>query len=203
MQLGGLAIAAVFALALFIGRRLILRALAPLHALQAPLARLAQGDTDVQVIPAGDREIAAIGSALNVTITAIRQRDEELRRLAENDPLTGLAEPDLVHARTRKRTGTAGRRRRPQRGDCSSTSINSSTSTTPSAMHGRRPAAGAGGQRAAQPHPRDRRRVALRRRRVPGAGAQRRTGRGQRDRALAQRDHARLQPGGRRAGGHW
>ena len=90
MQLGGLVIALVFALALVAGRRLILRALAPLRALQMPLARLAQGETDVQVAPAGDREIAAIGSALNVTITAIRQRDEELRRLAENDPLTGL-----------------------------------------------------------------------------------------------------------------
>jgi diguanylate cyclase (GGDEF)-like protein len=66
------------------------RALAPLSALQTPLARLAQGDTEVQVSPAGDREIAAIGSALNVTIAAIRQRDAELRRLAENDPLTGL-----------------------------------------------------------------------------------------------------------------
>lgn len=87
---GGLVIAVVFALALFAGRRVILRALAPLRALQTPLARLAQGETDVQVAPAGDREIAAIGSALNVTITAIRQRDEELRRLAEKDALTGL-----------------------------------------------------------------------------------------------------------------
>lgn len=88
---GSAIIAAIFMLALFIGYRLIRQALAPLTSLQEPLLQLAQGDTSIRVIPSGDDEIRAIGNALNTTIAAIHQRDEALRRLAEYDPLTGLA----------------------------------------------------------------------------------------------------------------
>lgn len=88
---GSLLIAAIFALALLIGYRLIRRAMAPLTRLQEPLLLLARGDTSVRVTLAGDDEIRAIGHALNTTIAAIHQRDEALRHLAENDSLTGLA----------------------------------------------------------------------------------------------------------------
>ncbi len=75
----------------FIGRYLIRRALEPLTNLQEPLRRLAEGDIDVTVAKGGDREISVIGDALNATIRAIRDRDSTLRRIAETDPLTGLA----------------------------------------------------------------------------------------------------------------
>lgn len=88
---GSLLIAAIFALALFVGYRLIRRAMAPLTRLQEPLLQLARGDTSVRVTLGGDDEIRAIGHALNTTIAAIHQRDAALRHLAEHDPLTGLA----------------------------------------------------------------------------------------------------------------
>lgn len=88
---GSLLIAAIFALALLVGYRVIRRAMAPLTSLQEPLLQLARGDTSVRVTLAGDDEIRAIGHALNTTIAAIHQRDATLRHLAENDPLTGLA----------------------------------------------------------------------------------------------------------------
>lgn len=88
---GSLLIAAIFVLALFVGYRVIRRAMAPLTGLQEPLLQLARGDTSVRVTLAGDDEIRAIGHALNTTIAAIHQRDAALRHLAENDPLTGLA----------------------------------------------------------------------------------------------------------------
>jgi diguanylate cyclase (GGDEF)-like protein len=87
---GSLATALLLMAALFAGRRIIRRALTPLTDLQKPLAQLAAGDTDVQVSCGGDVEIAAIGNALNATIHAIKQRDAELRHLAEHDVLTGL-----------------------------------------------------------------------------------------------------------------
>jgi diguanylate cyclase (GGDEF)-like protein len=89
--LRGSAISALlFVVVLLVGWRLIKRALAPLTALQEPLARLAAGHVDVEVCSDGDREIAAVGSALNTTVRALRERDAELRRLANHDPLTGL-----------------------------------------------------------------------------------------------------------------
>ena len=87
---GSLLIAAIFVLALWVGYRVIRRAMAPLTSLQEPLLQLARGDTSVRVTLAGDDEIRAIGHALNTTIAAIHQRDAALRHLAENDPLTGL-----------------------------------------------------------------------------------------------------------------
>lgn len=90
MASGSLIIAVMLLLGLFIGSRIIRRALAPLTALQVPLARLAQGETDVNVERAKDAEIAVISDALNATISAINQRDEALKKMAESDPLTGL-----------------------------------------------------------------------------------------------------------------
>lgn len=87
---GGIVTAGMFLLFFVIGRFLIRQALAPLSQLQVPLARLAEGDTDVYVDGRGDKEIVAITNALNVTINAIKERDETLRRLADHDPLTGL-----------------------------------------------------------------------------------------------------------------
>ncbi len=87
---GSLALALVFGVAVVLGRRKIRRAMAPLTELQEPLARLARGDIDVDMSKGGgDREIAAIREALNVTITALKERADALRR-AECDALTGL-----------------------------------------------------------------------------------------------------------------
>ena len=95
MASGSLVIAVLLILAMFIGRKLILGALKPLTELQAPLARLANGEIDVRVERAKDKEIAAISDALNTTISALKQRDESLRRLAEHDVLTGLVNRGL------------------------------------------------------------------------------------------------------------
>ena len=86
---GSLALALVLCVAVVLGRRKVRQALAPLTALEEPLARLAQGDMNVDMGGGGDREIAAIRNALNSTIAALKQRDEALRH-AECDVLTGL-----------------------------------------------------------------------------------------------------------------
>lgn len=85
------AIALLLVLFMLMGRVVIRWALRPLTSLEAPLARLANGETDVKVESGGDREIEQIGRALNTTISALRERDETLRRMASQDPLTGLA----------------------------------------------------------------------------------------------------------------
>jgi len=95
MASGSLIIAVLLIFAMFMGRKLILGALKPLTDLQEPLARLARGEIDVKVERAKDKEIAAIGDALNVTISALKQRDVTLRRLAEHDVLTGLVNRGL------------------------------------------------------------------------------------------------------------
>jgi len=90
---GSIIISFTFLLATFVGRHLIKRALAPLSSLREPLDRLARGDTNVWVDHGnqdGDEEIVAISNALNSTISAIKGRDAELRRLADHDALTGL-----------------------------------------------------------------------------------------------------------------
>jgi diguanylate cyclase (GGDEF)-like protein len=86
---GSLALALVFGIAVVVGRRKIRQAMAPLTALEEPLARLARGDINVDMGGGGDREIAAIRNALNVTIAALKERADALRR-AECDALTGL-----------------------------------------------------------------------------------------------------------------
>ena len=87
---GSVVISFIFLMAALVGRQLITNALRPLLDLQDPLHRLASGDTDVWVDRSGDEEIVAISNALNSTIRAIKGRDEELRRLADYDALTGL-----------------------------------------------------------------------------------------------------------------
>ncbi|GAB4291336.1 MAG: hypothetical protein Kow0096_05450 [Thiohalomonadaceae bacterium] len=84
-------IALLLLLFMIMGRVIIRWALRPLTSLEAPLVRLANGEIDVEVESSGDREIAQIGRALNTTISALRERDETLRRMANQDPLTGLA----------------------------------------------------------------------------------------------------------------
>lgn len=90
MASGSLITAVLLMIGLFFGSRIIQRALAPLTALQVPLARLAKGEIDVHVERAKDAEIAVISDALNATIHALKERDEALRKMAESDPLTGL-----------------------------------------------------------------------------------------------------------------
>lgn len=84
-------IAFFMALLVMLGRHSVKKALQPLTSLQQPLARLAHGDVDVEVITlSGDAEIVAISDALNTTIAALRERDLVLRRMADYDPLTAL-----------------------------------------------------------------------------------------------------------------
>lgn len=87
---GSLLLLIVFALLLFIGWLYLRRTLRPLEELQQPLMRLAQGDMRVRVKSGGSREITAISEALNSTISAIAERDQELRNLANHDSLTKL-----------------------------------------------------------------------------------------------------------------
>lgn len=86
---GSVALALALCVAVVLGRRKVRQALAPLTALEEPLARLAQGDMNVDMGGGGDREIAAIREALNTTVAALKQRDEALRHV-ECDALTGL-----------------------------------------------------------------------------------------------------------------
>jgi diguanylate cyclase (GGDEF)-like protein len=86
---GSVALALALLAAVALGRRKVRQALAPLAALEEPLARLARGDLSVDVGGGGDREIAAIREALTTTIAAFKEREEALRR-AESDALTGL-----------------------------------------------------------------------------------------------------------------
>lgn len=87
---GSVLISFIFLIAAIVGRNLIRNALKPLLDLHEPLKKLAQGETDVWVNRGGDEEIVAISNALTTTINAIKGRDEELRRLADYDALTGL-----------------------------------------------------------------------------------------------------------------
>jgi diguanylate cyclase (GGDEF)-like protein len=73
-----------------LGRWLVRWSLRLLTQLEEPLQRLARGDTDVQVESSGDQEIAKIGKVLNTTISALRERDETLKRMVNQDPMTGL-----------------------------------------------------------------------------------------------------------------
>lgn len=88
--IGSVAVAVLFLVAAFFGRILIKRSLRPLTNMQKPLEQLAKGKIDVHVDGEGDEEIVAIANALNTTIKALKSRDEELRKLANYDALTGL-----------------------------------------------------------------------------------------------------------------
>ena len=87
---GSVAVAVLLLMAAFLGRILIKRSLQPLTNMRRPLEQLAKGEIDVQVDGEGDEEIVAIANALNTTIKALKSRDEELRKLANYDALTGL-----------------------------------------------------------------------------------------------------------------
>lgn len=87
---GSVAILFIFLLILAISRNSIKRAVAPLAQLNKPLKSLAEGNTDIYVQPSKHREIDNISHALNTTITALRERDATLLRLANHDSLTGL-----------------------------------------------------------------------------------------------------------------
>lgn len=84
-------IAVMMLIASAVARAMVRWALMPLSALEEPLTRLANGETDIIVSTTGDKEIARIGIALNTTISALKERDEALRQLADHDALTGLA----------------------------------------------------------------------------------------------------------------
>lgn len=94
--LGGVAAgSAVLTLAflalLLVGRMTLRRAVRPLVEMQQPLGRIAQGELDVQIPDSVHSEIAAVGEALKTALANIRERDAHLTRLANFDPLTGLA----------------------------------------------------------------------------------------------------------------
>ena len=93
---GGIFMGSVFVLLAFLvltlaGRIALRRAVQPLADMQLPLDRIAQGDLDVVVPSSSYREISAIGQALQTALEKIRERDRNLRKLANFDPLTGLA----------------------------------------------------------------------------------------------------------------
>jgi len=87
---GSIVILVIFLIILIISKRTIKRAVKPLEQLNKPLMSLAEGNTDIYVQPSKHREINAISHALNTTITALRERDATLLRLANHDSLTGL-----------------------------------------------------------------------------------------------------------------
>ncbi|HZF30309.1 MAG TPA: EAL domain-containing protein [Gammaproteobacteria bacterium] len=72
------------------GRLFLKRALAPLSDLQKPLAKLAQGDMNVEFPSPRHTELKAIVAALEDTIRALQKRESRLLHLANHDPLTGL-----------------------------------------------------------------------------------------------------------------
>jgi diguanylate cyclase (GGDEF)-like protein len=90
ITIGSLVLAVALLLLAMAGRYLLKGALKPLSDLEIPLARLAAGETEVEVRSTGHKEIMAINNALQTTICALNQRDKMLRRLADYDPLTGL-----------------------------------------------------------------------------------------------------------------
>ncbi len=90
IKAGSLALAIALLLVAMVGRLFLKGALKPLSDLATPLARLAAGETEVNVDSTGHKEIMAINDALQTTIRALNERDRMLRRLADYDPLTGL-----------------------------------------------------------------------------------------------------------------
>jgi diguanylate cyclase (GGDEF)-like protein len=72
------------------GRWFLKRALAPLSALQEPLAQLAAGETDLQFPASRYTELRSIVTALENTTHALQRRERHLLHLANHDQLTGL-----------------------------------------------------------------------------------------------------------------
>ncbi len=73
------------------GRLAIRQAVQPLADMQQPLESIARGNLDVKIPTSRYREISAIGEALETALDSIRERDRHLLKLANFDPLTGLA----------------------------------------------------------------------------------------------------------------
>ncbi len=80
-----------FLLLLLAGRIALRRAVQPLADMQEHLERIAHGDLEVRIPTSSHREISAIGEALETALEKIRERDRHLTKLANFDPLTGLA----------------------------------------------------------------------------------------------------------------
>ena len=102
-------IALMMIVAAFIARLMVRWALLPLSELEDPLTRLAEGETDVIVKSSGDKEIARIGIALNTTISALKERDEALRHIANHDSLTGLVNRKYFIERLEQELGRIAR----------------------------------------------------------------------------------------------
>lgn len=102
-------IAVIMIAAAFVARAMVRWALLPLSELEEPLTRLANGETDVTVHSSGDKEIARIGMALNTTISALKERDEALRRMANHDSLTGLINRKYFIERLEQEVGRIAR----------------------------------------------------------------------------------------------
>lgn len=90
ITIGSLVLAVALLLLALAARYLLKGALKPLSDLEIPLARLAAGQTDVDVKSTGHKEIMAINDALQTTIHSLNERDKMLRHLADYDPLTDL-----------------------------------------------------------------------------------------------------------------
>ena len=73
-----------------IGRQSLRRALRAISDLQKPIAELAKGNLSVRFKPAAHREISEIVEALEITASALSERDAKLLKLANHDALTGL-----------------------------------------------------------------------------------------------------------------
>jgi diguanylate cyclase (GGDEF)-like protein len=72
------------------GRHSLRRALSSITDLQKPIAELAKGNLSVRFKPAAHREISEIVEALEMTASALSERDARLLKLANHDALTGL-----------------------------------------------------------------------------------------------------------------
>lgn len=88
---GGSFVVLAFLVLTLAGRIALRRAIQPLVDMQLPLDRIAQGDLDVAVPSSVYREISVVSRALETALETIRIRDKNLRKLANFDPLTGLA----------------------------------------------------------------------------------------------------------------
>lgn len=73
-----------------VGRQSLRRALSAISDLQQPIAELAKGNLSVSFKPAAHREISEIVEALEMTASALSERDAKLLKLANHDALTGL-----------------------------------------------------------------------------------------------------------------
>ena len=86
-----LMISLAFFIAILLTRRMLTYALRPLTELHEPLQKLAKGEKNIEIKRCDwEDEIHAFSRTLFSTISAVQGRDEELRRLADYDSLTGL-----------------------------------------------------------------------------------------------------------------